>query len=56
VLINLIDRVVEISETPIPAHDRFDREFVSNVGEIVHFSTGEGRAIDIEVARLLPAR
>jgi Uma2 family endonuclease len=56
VLINLIDRAVEISEAPIPAEDRFTREFVRNVGEIVQFSTGEGRAIDIEVSRLLPAR
>jgi Uma2 family endonuclease len=56
VLINLIDRVVEISDSPIPGQDRFTREFVCNSGEIVHFSTGEGRAIEVEVARLLPPR
>jgi hypothetical protein len=55
VLINLIERVVEVSESPIAAEDRFAREFIRNVGEIVQFSTGEGRAIDIEVSRLLPA-
>ena len=56
VLINLIDRLVEVSESPIPAEDRFGREFVRNAGEIVQFSTGEGRAIGVEVARLLPER
>jgi hypothetical protein len=56
VLINLIDRVVEVSESPIAAEDRFAREFIRSSGEIVQFSTGEGRAIEVEVARLLPPR
>jgi hypothetical protein len=55
VLINLIERLVEVAESPAPANETYARESILKPGEIVHFSTGQGRAIDIEVARLLPA-
>jgi len=54
VLINLIDRVVEVSESPVAGQDRYAHEFVRNPGEIVRFSTGEGRALEVEVCRLFP--
>jgi Uma2 family endonuclease len=54
VLINLIDRVVEVSESAAPASESYAREFILKPGEVVRFSTGEGRALEIEVSRLLP--
>lgn len=47
VLINLIDRVVEVSESPVEGEDRFAREVVRDPGEMVSFSTGDGRAIEV---------
>jgi len=54
VIINLIDRVVEVSEGPIAAEGKFARDASLMIGEIVRFSTGEGRFIEVEVAKLLP--
>jgi Uma2 family endonuclease len=54
VLINLIDRVVEVSESATPASESYAREFILKPAEVVRFSTGEGRALEIKVSRLLP--
>lgn len=54
VLINLIDGVVEVFESPIPAQGNYALETVLRTGQVVQFSTGEGRAIEVEVTRLLP--
>jgi Uma2 family endonuclease len=54
ILINLIDRAVEVSELPNAVGETYDREFALRYGEAVRFSTGEGRSIEVEVARLFP--
>ena len=54
ILINLVDRVVEVCELPNTAQETYDREFVLRLGEVVRFSAGEDRSIEVEVARLFP--
>jgi Uma2 family endonuclease len=54
VIVNLVDRVVEVSEEPVVGEERYARDTVLRPGDVVRFSTGEGRAVDVEVSRLLP--
>jgi Uma2 family endonuclease len=54
VIINLVDRVVEISEEPVPGGERYAREAVFRPGDTVQFSTGESGTINLDVSRLLP--
>jgi Uma2 family endonuclease len=54
VIINLVDRQVEVFEEPAAAEERYARETVIKPGDTVRFSTGAGRAIEVEVTRLLP--
>lgn len=54
VIVNLVDRVVEVSEGPVAGEERYTQEVVLRADEVVRFSTGEGRTIDVEVSRLLP--
>jgi Uma2 family endonuclease len=54
VLINLVDRVVEVFDTPSANRETYERDFVRRSGETVGFSSGDGRTIEVEVSRLLP--
>ena len=54
VIINLVDRVVEVSEEPVVGEERYARETVLRPGEVVRFATGETGTIDLDVSRLLP--
>ena len=54
VLINLVDGVVEVFASPVPAIGTYERDMVLRPGEVVRFSTGNGQGIDVEVVRLLP--
>jgi Uma2 family endonuclease len=54
VLINLIDRVVEVFGLPVASTGTYRQDAILRSGDIVRFSTGNGTGIDIEVSRLLP--
>jgi Uma2 family endonuclease len=54
VIINLVDRQVEVFEGPATSEERYAREAVVKAGDMVRFSTGAGRTIEIEATRLLP--
>jgi Uma2 family endonuclease len=54
VLINLVDRVVEVFSSPVAGDGRYGDEAIMRVGEVVRFSTGNGRGIEAEVGQLLP--
>jgi Uma2 family endonuclease len=54
VIINLVDRLVEVSEGPVAGEERYAREAVFRAGEVVRFSIGENRTIDLDVSLLLP--
>src|SRR4051812_4371579 len=54
VIINLVDRVVEVSEEPVAGEERYAREAVFRPGDVVKFATGENKTIDLDVSRLLP--
>ena len=54
VIINLVDRVVEVSEVPVVGEERSAREAVLRPGDVVRFSTGESGTIDLDVSRLFP--
>lgn len=56
VIVNLIDRVVEVWDAPVTGADRYLRDAILRPGEIVQFSIGGGKTADIEVSRLFPAR
>jgi Uma2 family endonuclease len=54
VLINLVDRLVEVFSSPVVGGGRYRDEAILRPGDVVRFSTGGGRAIELEVAALLP--
>jgi Uma2 family endonuclease len=54
VIINLVDRQVEVFDEPAASEERYARETVIKPGDTVRFATGAGRAIEVEVTRLLP--
>jgi Uma2 family endonuclease len=54
VIINLIDRVVEVWDAPVAGTDRYAHDAILRSGEIVRFSIGSGQTVDVEVSRLLP--
>jgi Uma2 family endonuclease len=56
VIVNLIDRVVEVWDAPVAGADRYLRDATLRPGETVRFSIGGGKTVDIEVSRLFPAR
>jgi hypothetical protein len=54
VIINLVDRQIEVFEEPVVAEERYAVETVLRAGEVARFSTGGGRRVEIEVSKLLP--
>jgi Uma2 family endonuclease len=54
VIINLVDRVIEVSQGPIAGEERYGSGAVLRAGEVVRFSIGDGRTLDVQAASLLP--
>jgi Uma2 family endonuclease len=54
VIINLVDRVVEVSAEPVTGEERYAREVVFRTGDVVRFPMGGNATIDIDASRLLP--
>jgi Uma2 family endonuclease len=54
VIINLIDRVVEVWEGRVAGDERYANESVIRPGEVVRFSVGRGQAIEVPAAQLFP--
>jgi hypothetical protein len=53
VIINLVDRVVELAEGVMRVEERYSNDRVLRAGETVRFLAGDG-AVDVAVERLLP--
>ena len=55
VIVNLVDRQVEVYEEPAPQQGTYNRESFLRGPDVVRFSLGAGRpTVDIEARRLLP--
>jgi Uma2 family endonuclease len=54
VLINLVNRVIELSDGPVAGEERYTNDVALRPGDMARLSTGGGRAIEVEVSKLLP--
>jgi len=54
VIVNLVERIIEVYERPVPQEGRYDVTARKAAGEDVAFSCGEGRSVPVAVAALLP--
>jgi Uma2 family endonuclease len=54
VIINLVDRVVEVAEGAMKAEERYARDAVLKPGETVRFATADGGHVEVAGERLLP--
>ena len=54
VILNLVDRAVEVFEQPVAGEERYARHQAFKAGEAVTFWCGEGRTVVVPVESLLP--
>jgi len=54
VIVNLVERIIEVYERPVPQEGRYDVTARKAAGEDVAFSCGDGRSVPVAVAALLP--